>query len=51
MKIEQDWLKDARLRRLFSTVEAAGGEARVVGGAVRDALLGRPVAILIWPVT
>ena len=43
MKIEQDWLKDARLRRLFSTVEAAGGEARVVGGAVRDALLGRPV--------
>jgi len=37
------WLKTPGLRTLWATVRAAGGEARVVGGAVRDALMGRPV--------
>ncbi|QGM45027.1 CCA tRNA nucleotidyltransferase [Methylocystis heyeri] len=33
-------LDDPRLIRLFAALEATGCEARVVGGAVRDALLG-----------
>ena len=37
-----DWL--SRVRPIFDTLEKAGGQARVVGGAVRDALMGRPVA-------
>lgn len=37
------WLKDPHLRRVFAAVAAAGGEARVAGGAVRNALLGEPV--------
>jgi poly(A) polymerase len=38
------WLKAAPLRRLFETVAHAGGEARVAGGAVRNAFLGLPIA-------
>jgi poly(A) polymerase len=38
------WLKDAALRRVFAALEAAGGEARVAGGAVRNTLLGEPVS-------
>lgn len=38
------WLRDPRLQRLFEAIAAAGGEARVAGGAVRNALLGLPVA-------
>ncbi len=37
------WLYDASLRVLFAIIKKSGGEARVVGGAVRDALLGRSV--------
>lgn len=37
-----DWLAAQPLQKLFDVLEA-GGEARVAGGAVRDALLGRPV--------
>jgi len=37
------WLRDKVLRRVFAAIEAAGGEARVAGGAVRNALLGEPV--------
>lgn len=37
------WLKDEALRRVFAAIEAAGGEARVAGGAVRNALLREPV--------
>jgi poly(A) polymerase len=33
-------LNDPRLARLFAALERAGGETRIVGGAVRDALLG-----------
>jgi tRNA nucleotidyltransferase/poly(A) polymerase len=39
-----EWLEDQRLKRVFSALAQAGGEARVAGGAVRNALLGEPVA-------
>ncbi|TMJ37017.1 MAG: CCA tRNA nucleotidyltransferase [Alphaproteobacteria bacterium] len=38
------WLKDPALRRVFAAIEAVGGEARVAGGAVRNALLREPVS-------
>ncbi len=38
------WLSDPKLQRLLAALSAGGEEARVAGGAVRDALLGRPVA-------
>ena len=37
------WLEQPALQRLFATLAAAGGEGRVAGGAVRNALLGEPV--------
>jgi len=38
------WLKAPELKRVFAAITAAGGEARVAGGAVRNALLGEPIA-------
>ncbi len=38
------WLKEPELKRVFAAIAAAGGEARVAGGAVRNALLGQPIA-------
>ena len=38
------WLKAPSLRKVFAAIAAQGGEARVVGGAVRNALLGIAVA-------
>ena len=37
------WLKEPSLQRVFTLVAGAGGEARVAGGAVRNALLGEPI--------
>ena len=37
-------LRDARLQSLLAVLNADGEEARVAGGAVRNALLGQPVA-------
>jgi poly(A) polymerase len=37
------WLSEPGLRRVLDLLNAQGEEARVVGGAVRDALIGRPV--------
>jgi len=37
------WLKDASTRRVLDALEANGFGARVVGGAVRNALLAEPV--------
>ncbi|MDB5627357.1 MAG: Polynucleotide adenylyltransferase region [Tardiphaga sp.] len=37
------WLAKPPLRRVFDLLNADGCEARVVGGAVRDALMGLPV--------
>jgi tRNA nucleotidyltransferase/poly(A) polymerase len=39
----EDWLNDGGLRRVFDALERAGGEARVAGGAVRNALMGEAV--------
>jgi poly(A) polymerase len=38
-----DWLERAETKAVFAALAAAGFEARAVGGAVRNALLGRPV--------
>jgi poly(A) polymerase len=38
------WLKDGEVARLLALLDRDGEEARVVGGAVRNALLGLPVA-------
>lgn len=38
-----DWLTDVRTRAVFDCLDTDGIEARVVGGAVRNALLGQPV--------
>ena len=40
---QHEWLYDAKLSRIFDAIAAVGGEARVVGGAVRDALLNGTV--------
>lgn len=37
------WLRARSLRRIFRAIAAAGGEARVAGGAVRNAIMGLPV--------
>jgi tRNA nucleotidyltransferase/poly(A) polymerase len=39
----EGWLNDGALRRVFDALEKAGGEARVAGGAVRNALMGEAV--------
>jgi poly(A) polymerase len=38
--IEADWLRDPRLHRLFSAIGRDGDTVWVVGGAVRNALMG-----------
>lgn len=40
--IRADWLADERLHRLFAAIAVDGDHCWVVGGAVRNALLGRP---------
>ncbi len=37
------FLHDPRVKKIFATLDGDGEETRVVGGAVRDALLGVPV--------
>ena len=37
------WFRDPALRRIMDVLNAEGSEARVVGGAVRNALMGMPV--------
>lgn len=36
-------LQDGDVRRLFGVLRSGGAEGRLVGGCVRDALLGRPI--------
>lgn len=38
------WFRDEGLERVLSLLNADGGEGRVVGGAVRNSLMGLPVA-------
>ena len=40
---DEDWFRDPALQRILSLLNADGGEARVVGGAVRNTLMGLPV--------
>ncbi|MBW8318634.1 MAG: CCA tRNA nucleotidyltransferase [Rhizobium sp.] len=40
----ESWFTDPALQRLFALLNADGGEARVAGGAVRNSLMGLPVA-------
>jgi poly(A) polymerase len=38
-----EWLTAPAVRQIFAVIEGGGEEARIVGGAVRNALMGRPV--------
>ncbi|TKB24366.1 MAG: CCA tRNA nucleotidyltransferase, partial [Mesorhizobium sp.] len=38
------WLGEPHLQRLLAALTDGGEEARVAGGAVRNALIGQPVA-------
>ena len=44
VRIDSDWLKTSSLVRLFEVLEAAGGEVRVSGGAIRNTLMGHAVS-------
>jgi len=42
-RLDAPWLREGPLPRLIDVLDRNGEEARVVGGAVRNALLGEPV--------
>ncbi|WP_062203797.1 CCA tRNA nucleotidyltransferase [Aureimonas sp. AU12] len=42
-RIEADWLRDPALQDLLAALSGEGEEARVVGGAIRNTLMGRPI--------
>jgi poly(A) polymerase len=42
-RITGDWLTSPELAKVFSALGRDGAEARVIGGAVRNALINRPV--------
>ncbi len=41
---ERDWLNAPALARVLSILNSDGEEARVVGGAARNALMGLPLS-------
>ncbi len=43
IRIDDAWLKQKSLQRLFDILLSNGGEAMVIGGAVRNSLMKRPV--------
>jgi tRNA nucleotidyltransferase/poly(A) polymerase len=43
-RLDAAWLSDGALARLLSVLDRDGEEARIVGGAVRNALLDEPIA-------
>lgn len=45
------WLQGRGVPEVFALLTADGEEARIVGGAVRDALMGRPVAEIDFATT
>jgi poly(A) polymerase len=42
-RVGGDWLRSAPLGKVFAALNAGNAEARIVGGAVRNALIGHPV--------
>ncbi len=44
IRIKEDWLKGKELQTLFDILCVDGGDARVAGGAVRNALMGMPAS-------
>ncbi|WP_061931614.1 CCA tRNA nucleotidyltransferase [Aureimonas sp. AU22] len=42
-RIEADWIRDPALQTILAALSAAGEEARVVGGAIRNTLMGREI--------
>ncbi|MEM8689677.1 MAG: CCA tRNA nucleotidyltransferase, partial [Pseudomonadota bacterium] len=40
---DAEWLQDPALKAVLAAMRADGGEARIAGGAVRNALLGQPI--------
>lgn len=49
--IAADWLRDETLQTLLAALSEGGEEARVVGGAVRNTLMARPVTDIDIAVT
>ncbi|TRL40122.1 CCA tRNA nucleotidyltransferase [Rhizobium straminoryzae] len=47
----QNWLTDPVTQRVFALLNAEGGEGRIVGGAVRNALMGHPISDLDFATT
>jgi tRNA nucleotidyltransferase/poly(A) polymerase len=45
------WFRAPAVRRIFAVLEEEGDEARIIGGAVRDALMGRPLGDLDFATT
>ncbi len=43
MRLDVDWLRTGELARILALLDSGGEEARVVGGAVRNALLHEPL--------
>ena len=41
---DEAWFRDKAFQRVLALLDADGGEGRVVGGAVRNSLMGLPVA-------
>ena len=46
-----EWLAFSGVRQIFAVLESGGEEARVIGGAVRNALMGVPVADIDFATT
>jgi len=42
-RVDAAWLREAPLKDLLAVLDGGGEEARVVGGAVRNALLAEPI--------
>lgn len=42
-RIEADWIRDSALQTILAALSAGGEEARVVGGAIRNTLMGREI--------
>ena len=46
VRLDADWLREGELARILALLDCDGEEARVVGGAVRNTLLGEPLGDL-----